>query len=94
MDIYNKGIIFAFQIKHPNARKSLAEWTKKIMAAQWHTFADIKKTFNTIDYAAPFCIFDVGGNKYRVIAIVSFAEKTVLIDKVLTHAQYNRWRLK
>ena len=62
------------------------------MAAQWSTFADIKKTFSATDYVAPFCIFDVGGNKFRIIAIVSFAEKTVFIDKILTHPQYDKWR--
>lgn len=94
MKIFNKGIIVAFQTKHPNARKPLTEWINKATAAQWNTFAEIKKTFNTVDYAAPYCIFDVGGNKYRIITIVSFINQTVLIDKVLIHSEYDKWRPK
>ncbi len=94
MNVFNKEIVFKFQAKYPNSRRPLAEWIRKTMAAKWNTFADIKRTFNSVDYAAPFCIFDIGGNKYRAITIVSFVEQAVLIDKVLTHPEYDKWRPK
>jgi mRNA interferase HigB len=94
MNVFNKGIVFEFQTKHPNSRKPLAEWLRKTTEAHWITFADIKRTFNSVDYAAPFCIFNIGGNKYRAIAIVSFVEQTVILDTILTHSAYNKWRPK
>jgi mRNA interferase HigB len=92
MNVFNREIVLKFQTKYPNSRKPLAEWVNKTMAAKWSTFADIKKTFNSVDYAAPYCIFDVGGNNYRIIAIVSLIEQTVIIDQVLTHSKYDKWR--
>jgi len=38
-------------------------------------------------------IFDIGGNKYRVIAIVNFEKQAMLIEKVLTHEEYSREKL-
>jgi len=94
MNLYGKELIAKFQLRHSQSRKPLEEWVSKTESAQWNTFADIKKTFNTTDYLSPYCIFDVGGNKFRIIAIVSFTEKTLLIDKILTHPEYDRWKPK
>ncbi|OTP80603.1 hypothetical protein PAMC26510_01395 [Caballeronia sordidicola] len=56
----------------------------------------MKRTFNTVDYVAPFTVFDVGGNKYRVITDIHYNRKKVYIRYVLTHAEYdrNKWKVK
>lgn len=94
MEVRGVGVIAEFQRKHPNARKPLNEWLAKVEAAQWSTLADMKKTFNSVDYVAPFYVFDVGGNNFRVIAVITFTGKTVTVDKVMTHGEYDRWKPK
>jgi mRNA interferase HigB len=92
VEVRGIGVIAKFQRKHSNARKPLAEWLAKVNAAQWNNLEDMKKTFKSVDYVAPVYIFDVGGNNFRVIALVAFIGKTVIVDKVLTHAEYDRWK--
>ena len=59
--------------------------------ADWNTLADIKKTFNTVDYVGnDRYVFDIKGNNYRILAIVLFINKKVYMRFVGTHEEYNR----
>lgn len=92
MEVRGVGVIAKFQRKHPNARKPLGEWLSKVRSAHWSDLGDIKKTFNSVDYVAPVYIFDVGGNNFRVVAVVTFIGKTVIVERVMTHAEYDKWK--
>ncbi|TMI36703.1 MAG: type II toxin-antitoxin system HigB family toxin, partial [Betaproteobacteria bacterium] len=43
------------------------------------------------DYVPPYTIFDVGGNKYRIVTAIHYNRRKVYIRHVLTHAEYDRW---
>jgi len=69
---------------------ALREWYKKTQKAEWNCFADIKKTFNSADAAGNNrYVFNIKGNKYRLIAIVLFNMKTVYIRFIGTHGEYD-----
>ena len=74
--------------------KVLRGWISIVREANWNSFAEIRSTFNHSDVYGGCTIFDVGGNRYRVIAKVAFGIKVVFIREVLTHAEYdeNKWR--
>jgi len=61
-------------------------------AALWPRFPAVRETFPTADYAPATgtLIFNIGGNKYRLIARVDFEEKLLVMQTVLTHQEYNR----
>jgi mRNA interferase HigB len=83
-----------FARKHASARKSLATWEKVVRAAEWKNSEEMKRTFNSVDYADPRTIFDIGGNNVRLIALVDFKKQLVLITGVMTHAEYDKGRWK
>ena len=58
-------------------------------------FAEVTQTFPATDYAPATgtLIFDIGGNKYRLIARVDFKEQMFFIQTVMTHEKYNRENL-
>ena len=58
-------------------------------------FQSVKLTFAAIDYAPSTgtLIFDIGGNKYRIVASVDFKEQILLIENVMTHGEYTREEL-
>lgn len=58
-------------------------------------FPDVRLSWPSADYAprTGTIIFDVGGNKYRVIARVDFEEQALVIEEVLMHAEYDRRQL-
>jgi len=81
----------AFSKKHAQARKPLSRWYRTLLGATWKTPQDILEVFQSAEYVDPHTIFDIGGNKYRLIAIVDRDDQSVLIEYVMTHEQYDRW---
>src|ERR1035438_6531167 len=61
----------------------------------WQHFPEVKQPFPAADYAGATgtLIFDIGGNKYRLIARADFEEQTLYIQAIMTHEKYNRENL-
>lgn len=79
-----------FSLLNTDADIALREWYKKTQKAEWNCFADIKKSFNSADAAGNNrYVFNIRGNKYRLIAIVLFKMKTVYIRFIGTHREYD-----
>lgn len=73
------------------ARAAMIEWHTTISDAAWSNFAEVKATFNTADYVGDGkIVFDVGGNKYRIVGLIGFRTQRVFILFVGTHAQYDK----
>src|SRR5580704_16159161 len=88
-----------FGKKHPRAVEPLADWYRHTQAAVWHSFADVKRTFGQTDLAKvasgqTTCIFDIGGNKFRLIAFVSYNKSKVYVLRILTHKEYDAGQWK
>jgi mRNA interferase HigB len=65
-------------------------WAKTTEQALWRKFADVRATFGTADRVGDLTVFNVGGNKYRVVALIDYARARVYIRHVLTHEEYDR----
>lgn len=90
MVIITKGTIHSFAKKHPNALIPLNEWYEKTKLAQWKKFTDVRLTFNSVDSIGnDKYVFDIGGNNFRLIAMVHFNIRTVYIRAILTHSEYD-----
>jgi mRNA interferase HigB len=94
MRVISPKVLREFGVAHPDAVGPLARWRQLVMAAKWKTFAEVKTAFGSADQYKQFVIFDVGGNKYRLIAAVHYNTGRVYIRHVLTHAEYTRGRWK
>lgn len=75
---------------HADSDVSLREWYKKTQKAQWNSFLDMKKTFNSVDYVGnDHYVFNIHGNAYRLVAIVFFEVGKVYVRWIGTHAEYD-----
>lgn len=92
MTVYGKRLVAKFGQKHAASRKSLARFPHIAEHASWKHFPEVKETFPATDFAPKTgtLIFDIGGNKYRLLAVVDFEEQVLDIMEVLTHEEYNR----
>lgn len=91
MRIISKKALRDFYSQYPESKISLESWHKTVKEAQWTCFADIKNTFNSADYVGnKRYVFNVKGNDYRIVAIIQFTIKAVLIRFVGTHPQYDK----
>jgi mRNA interferase HigB len=91
MRIISKKALQDFYSRHPDSKTPLEDWYRIVKKAQWTCFADIKKTFNTVDNVGnKRYVFNIKGNDYRIVAIIQFTAKAVLIRFVGTHKQYDK----
>ncbi len=80
---------------HPDSHASLNDWMSKLKVANWKTPADIRYTFSTSDLLGNHSdrvVFNIGGNKYRMIAKYYFGKQQVhlFICWIGTHAEYTK----
>ena len=88
MHVVSHKAVRIFCEEHPAARNALDHWYRVAKRATWTKFADVRRSFNTADLAAPFVVFDIGGNKYRLIAEMNFSRSVLFIRGIMTHKEY------
>jgi mRNA interferase HigB len=94
MHIISKKKLRDFWEKFPKAKSPLEAWYQIAKHAEWEQFADLRKTLNTVDLVGRFVVFDIGGNKYRLIAAIHFNRGKLFVRHVLTHAEYDEGKWK
>ncbi len=94
MRIISEKKLREFWQQHSEAETAMREWIKTVRLADWNNFSDVRKTFNHADIYGGCVIFDVGGNKYRIIAKIAYQYKIVYVRFVLTHREYDekKWQ--
>jgi mRNA interferase HigB len=103
MQIVARRTLKKFWERHRQAEGPLRAWFAIVSKARWDGPADVKRQFgSTVDFLADNrLIFDIGGNKFRLIVRVSYQFGRVLVKFIGTHSDYNRinplevsWRKK
>ncbi len=97
MRIFTEKTLKDYIEKHPASRTALQDWVEKVKRAEWHSFADIKATFNSVDAVGNGrYVFNIKGNDYRLIAInrliaiIRLTPQFVYIRFIGTHAEYDK----
>ena len=79
-----------FSEKHANAETPLNFWYHTVTAKNWDTINDLRDDFNNVDYVGNHrFVFNIKGNDFRLVAIISFNAKKVYIRFIGTHAEYD-----
>lgn len=73
-----------------DAEEPLRRWEKLTLSAHWANWSELRQTFGSADRVGSCIVFDVGNNRYRLIARVNFAMGKVYTLKVMTHAEYDK----
>lgn len=91
MNVIARKTLKTFWGKYPQAETPLGIWYEIISKGTWSGPADLKNAFgNNVDFVGDNrVIFDIGGNKYRLVVHFSYKFKTALIKFVGTHEEYN-----
>lgn len=98
MRVIGKDTLTGFYEKHRDARSPLLRWLKIVETSTWSSFADLKRTLGSADLYTQggrhYVIFNIGGNKYRLVTAINFKGQIVVIEIVMAHTEYskNRWK--
>ena len=88
MRIFTEKPLKEYADRHPEARTAIQDWIRKVNESTWQTFADIKRTFNSVDYVGnQHYVFNIKGNDYRLVVVVLFKPQFVYIRFIGTHAE-------
>lgn len=90
MHIITKRALRIFWEKHPEAKDSLINWNQISRKSDWRNLVDVRKYFSHADLAGVCTVFNIGGNKYRLITKIYYQDRVILIRFVLTHAEYDK----
>ncbi|KAA6316943.1 mRNA interferase HigB [termite gut metagenome] len=91
MILFRKLILRDFVQKHSQATKPINRWIEIVLAANWKDHNDLKKAFNSADYIGNNrYVFNIGGNKFRLVAVVVFINGTMEIRFIGTHDEYGK----
>ncbi len=83
-----------FADKHPETRSALAHWYRIVSQNEFNCFADLRIHFPSADQVGKLTVFNIGGNKVRLIAAVHYNRRKIYIRAVLSHVEYDQDKLK
>ncbi len=94
MHIISRKALREFSRQHPDSKTALDAWFRILAANRFHSFDGLRQAFPSADKVGRYVVFNVGGNKYRLIASIHFNRQKVYIRHVLTHGDYSKGRWK
>ena len=89
MHIISRKMLREFWQRHPDSETALARWFKIVRQSEFGSFQDLRAFFPSADKIGDLVVFNIGGNKYHLIAAVHFNRGKVYIRHVLMHEDYS-----
>lgn len=88
-----------FWSRHPDAEAPLRQWYKLSLHARWQSIRDVRADLPSADGVTnnrgeTLTVFNVGGNKYRLIVRIRYDYQLINIRALLTHAEYDKGKWK
>jgi mRNA interferase HigB len=94
MHIISRRALREFARRHPDSKTALDSWFHLVRTNQFESFNALCQVFPSADKVGDLIVFNIGGNKYRLIAAIHFNRQKVYIRYILTHPEYDKGRWK
>ncbi|RPD38929.1 type II toxin-antitoxin system HigB family toxin [Chitinophaga barathri] len=90
MTVIARKALTDFSKEQPGSSDALLAWFRITCESDWSCLRDVKESFNSVDYVGnDLYVFNIRGNKYRLIARIIFRVRTVFIRWIGTHREYD-----
>jgi len=94
MKLVGREKITQFMKKHAASGSPLRSWVKEVESAKWKNTSDIKARYSSASFLPKNrVVFNIGGNSFRLVVVVSFVAGAVVVTHIGTHAEYDKWDL-
>lgn len=95
MNVISRKKIVDFYKKHAEVREALLSWYYEASSSDWQIPQDIKDRYSSASFIGNnFVIFNIKGNKYRLVTKVAYNTKTVYIKWIGTHSEYDKMNFR
>jgi mRNA interferase HigB len=88
--ISKRGLSLLLKGKSPDVAEEVASWFKTAAAANWGSIQDVRQCFPDADQVGEALVFNIRGNRYRLIATAFYPARTIYLKALLTHKEYDR----
>jgi len=88
--VISRKKIADFSANHPDAKTALETWYRIVRTTNFRNAAHLRSVFPSADQVGNLTVFNIGGNKYRLIAAIHYNRRKVYIRHILTHTEYDR----
>ena len=94
MHIISRKKLNEFAARYPESKSALKEWYQRMKTGRFKSIAELRTIFPSADKVGKLTVFNIGGNKIRLIAAIHYNRQKIYIREVLTHAEYdkNNWK--
>ena len=81
--------------RHADVKTQVDAWLSEVEIAQWDSPQDLKLRYPSASILSDNqVVFNLKGNKYRLLVKIGYKSKTISVKKAGTHAEYSKWKLK
>jgi mRNA interferase HigB len=94
MHIISYRRLRAFGELHADCRDVLDNWFKVVSKANWSNLIGVQSIFPQAEAVGNFTVFNIKGNKYRLIVSIDYEKQLIYVKYVLTHAEYDKEKWK
>lgn len=90
MRVISRRILREFSEEHSDAREALYAWYRVASKATWQNLLDVQQIYPKAEAVGNFTVFNIKGNRYRLIVDLVYLSQRIYIKYVLTHAEYDK----
>ena len=94
MHVIARPALIAFWRRYPDAQAPLSAWFRLMQSMECASLHELREVFPGADHVDGLTVFNIGGNKYRLVAAMHYNRQKVYVRGVFTHSEYDRgkWR--
>jgi len=95
MKLHNRKELQDFTHDHPDAQENINAWVAEIEISEWQSPHEMKQRYPKASILGDQqVVFNICGNRYRLLTLISYQHGIVLVKAVDIHKKYDKWRIK
>ncbi|MEA5578301.1 type II toxin-antitoxin system HigB family toxin [Anabaena sp. UHCC 0451] len=94
MHVITRKRLNEFAKIHSDTKNALSQWYQLVKENEFTSFVELREMFPSADQVGKLTVFNIGGNKIRLIAAIHYNRQKIYIRAVLTHPEYDQGKWK
>ena len=90
MNVISRRGLLEAAAGHAGTLEPLLAWFRFARRAEWRGLQEVRRDFPYADQVGDVLIFNIKGNRYRLITRVNYVGQRIFIKELLTHVEYDR----
>lgn len=90
MHVISNRILREYGKIHADSQEALNNWYQVASKANWSNLVEVQQVFTKAEAVSNFTVFNIKGNKYRLIVDIKYQRQLIYIKYILTHAEYDK----